>query len=98
MKKRDKNSNSSKEKQKDKSHKIEDSPSITKILIEKFISMYQPTSTLGADVELMTTVDIMEELYPICEVEKNEIVAVLSKFGFSLHHNEAGSFWLLKRK
>lgn len=60
--------------------------------------MYIPVNTPAPDVEFLSTIDILEELSSICDVEKSKLVTALSQSGFSLYHNDAGSFWLLKRK
>lgn len=76
----------------------EEIPSINEILFKSLISMYIPVNTPAPDVEFLSTIDILEELSSICDVEKSKLVTALSQSGFSLYHNDAGSFWLLKRK
>lgn len=66
-------------------------------LIELLIKEYSPTGNPG-DMDLKSTLDIVEEMGPIADVTKNEISEALVKEGFRLKYTEAGVYWKLYRK
>jgi len=73
-------------------------PPVTEMLVASLIKTFEPAIAPGPDVEMMTTIDIIDEMAAIADVEKWEVVTALKQSGFTIHHNEAGFFWLLKRK
>ena len=73
-------------------------PTISEILTEALLQTYEPASIPGPDVEMLTTIDIIDEMAAIADVEKWEVVTALKQSGFTIHHSDAGFHWLLKRK
>lgn len=73
-------------------------PTISEILIQTLTETYEPAITPGPNVEMLTTMDLIEEMAAIADVEKWEVVAALQKSGFITHYSDAGFHWLLKRK
>ena len=75
----------------------ETSPIITDNLIKALCELYEPTDTTEG-VELKTSIDLMEEMAPIADVEKEEIATAMEKANFKLKYTDAGVFWMLKKK
>lgn len=49
------------------------------------------------DLELKTTLDIVEEMETIADVSKNDVAEALEKGGYGLRYTEAGIYWELYR-
>jgi hypothetical protein len=69
-------------------------PSISEQLINTLIENYA-TEGNPADINLKTTMDIMEEMAPVFDVEKWQIALSLQKAGFKITYTNAGPFWML---
>ena len=71
--------------------------SITAQLITALLETYQPTDTTEG-AELKTSIDLMEDMATIADVEKEEIAAAMQKAKFKLEYNDAGVFWVMKKR
>lgn len=70
---------------------------ISETLIDLLLQNFAPTG-VQHQMELRSTLDIVEEFRPIAEVEKWEIATALQLSGFQLKYTEAGVYWLMYRK
>ena len=68
---------------------------VTKLL-DAFLQFYTPEAT--GDPELKTTLDLVEEMAPVADVEKWEIQLALQLAGFRIRYCESGPFWVLYQK
>lgn len=73
-------------------------PSITDVLTQTLCRSFEPVNYPGEETELKTTLEIMEEMGSIADVKKKDIVAALLKAGFKTIYNDAGFYWIMKRK
>ena len=73
-------------------------PSIADVLTQTLCRSYEPANSPGEETEMKTTLEIMEEMGSIADVKKKEIVAALLKAGFKTIYNDAGFYWIMKRK
>jgi phage major head subunit gpT-like protein len=73
-------------------------PSIAQILTQTLCRSYEPANSSDEETELKTTLEIMEEMGSIADVKKKEIVAALLKAGFKTIYNDAGFYWIMKKK
>jgi len=73
-------------------------PSIADVLTQTLCRSYEPVNSPEEETELKTTLEIMEEMGSIADVKKKEIVAALLKAGFKTIYNDAGFYWIMKRK
>lgn len=71
-------------------------PGIDETLIDLLLSNFAPTGQ-QQQLELRSTLDIVEEFSPIAEVEKWKVTTALELAGFRLSYTEAGVFWQMYR-
>jgi hypothetical protein len=69
-------------------------PSITDNIIAALGEFYQPTGDPAA-MELKTTMDLIDEMAAISDIEKWTITLALQIAGFKLKYTDAGLFWVL---
>lgn len=72
-------------------------PGIDETLIALLLHSFAPTGT-QQQLELRSTLDIVEEFSSIAEVEKWKVATAMELAGFRLSYTEAGVFWQMYRK
>lgn len=73
-----------------------DIPPIADKLIEAFATFYQPADPTDETMEAKSTLDIIEEMASVSDVEKYEIAIGLEKKGFKIIYTAVGAFWAVK--
>jgi hypothetical protein len=69
-------------------------PTITDHIIEALCEFYHPEGD-PQSMELKTTIDLIDEISAIADIEKWTITLALQVAGFKLKQTEAGMFWML---
>ena len=73
-------------------------PTLTDDLITAFTQMYQPAEISTPGVELKSTIEIIEEMETIAEVNQVLVATALKEAGFKFTYTGAGPFWVLLPK
>lgn len=73
-------------------------PGLINPLMQALSATYEPVAQPGPNVELFTTHDILSQMAAIVEIDICQVAAAMQAAGFSITHNEAGFFWMLKRR
>jgi hypothetical protein len=84
--------------QPDSSKNNDDLFPIILMMTENLAEVYEPVDVPGPGVELLSTLDIMEEMSNIADVEKMDVVKALLQSGFKTYYSDAGFCWLLQKK
>lgn len=69
-------------------------PTITDHIITALCEFYQPEGE-PENMELKTTMDLIDELAAIADIEKWTITLALETAGFKLKYTDAGMYWVL---
>lgn len=72
-------------------------PAITDRIIAALCEFYQPEG-LPENMELKTTMDLIDELSAIADIEKLTISLAMETAGFQLKYTDAGMYWKLYKK
>ena len=75
-----------------------DVSTITDSLISSFLENFEPAEKITENPEFKSTLDIIEEMNSIAEVEKWEINEVLKNSGFKIKYIEGSFYWILYPK
>jgi len=67
---------------------------ILELLIEALLQKYSPTGT-GDQMELKSTLDILDEMEPVAQLDKWQLQLALEQNGFKPRYTDAGAFWQL---
>ncbi len=67
---------------------------ITDHIIEALCEFYHPEGD-PQNMELKTTIDLIDEISAIADIEKWTITLALQVAGFKLKQTDAGMFWML---
>ncbi len=67
---------------------------ITELITEAIFELYAPAGNADA-LELKSTIDLMNEISAIADIEKWEITTALKEAGFKLKYTGGGMFWAL---
>ena len=76
------------------SDKQQVTPTITDHIIAALCEFYQPEGE-PESLELKTTMDLIDELAAIADIEKLAISVALETAGFKLKYTDAGMYWKL---
>lgn len=71
---------------------------IVEMLVANLMMVFEPIDEPDENSELFATIEIMDEMRRIADVEKWQVVTALQKAGFKTVYNDAGFFWVLRRK
>lgn len=72
-------------------------PTITDHIIAALCEFYQPAGE-PESMELKTTIDLIDEIASIADIEKWTVTLALETAGFKLKYTDAGMYWKLYRK
>lgn len=75
----------------------EKSKYLAEMLISEFLKMYKPVISPEPDIELKTTIDLMQEISVIIDMDKKEVANAMYDAGFKTTYTEAGFSWMMKR-
>ncbi len=71
-------------------------PDYTNHLISVLNQRYSPASSPSDSDEMLTTVDLIEEISDFADTTKEIVFDAMIKAGFKIHNTGAGFVWLLK--
>jgi hypothetical protein len=69
-------------------------PHIAELVINAICEQYAPEGNADS-LELKSTIDLMNEISAIADIEKWEITTALKEAGFKLKYTGGGLFWAL---
>lgn len=70
---------------------------ITDHIIAALCQFYQPEGE-PENLELKTTMDIIDEISAIADIEKWTVTLAMETAGFTLKYTDAGIYWVLYKK
>lgn len=70
---------------------------ILDLLIAALLEKYSPTGN-DQEMELKSTLDILDEMEPVAQLDRWELQLALEQSGFKPKYTDAGAFWQLFRK
>jgi len=73
-------------------------PDITSELTTILLQAWQPAEPGMPGVELKTSMDLLEEMAAIADVEKREIAVAMKQAGFKIAYIDGGFYWVMKKK
>jgi hypothetical protein len=73
---------------------VQQTPNIAELIIKAICEHYGPSGNDDA-LELKSTIDLMNEISAIADIEKWEITTALKEAGFKLKYTSGGMFWAL---
>ncbi len=76
----------------------EKTPTFTETLLDAFFEKYIPTQKQTRHTDTKTTIEIMEEMASISDVEKWEINTALQQAGFKTTYIDGAFYWMLQPK
>jgi len=72
-------------------------PSVSTIIMEEYLTRYNPAEEYGPGVIIQTTADIISELSDMADLDPDEVNAILISHEYRPGRNNAGSFgWLMR--
>jgi len=82
---------------------IPSKPDITEVIIFALRQEYEPLASWdpsepAADVEFLTTIDLMEEISGFGTTDIDTITRAMLKHGFTIRTHDGKAYWLLRKK